>query len=58
MADSQIPCGLNALADGEFHACVKNAASSSGYEVRIIDKLGSPTQRHARAFAFSWSNSA
>jgi hypothetical protein len=26
-------------ADGEFHACVKNAAGSSGHEVRIIDKL-------------------
>ena len=45
-------------ADGEFHACVKNAAGSSGHDVRIIDKSGSLTQRHARAFAFSWSNSA
>ena len=25
--------------DGEFHACVKNAAGSSGHELRIIDKL-------------------
>ena len=25
-------------ADGEFHACVKNAAGSSGHELRIIDK--------------------
>ena len=26
------------LADGEFHAGVKNAAGSSGHDVRIIDK--------------------
>ena len=46
------------LADGEFHASVKNAAGSSGSELSIIDKSGSPTQPHVRAFAFSWSNSA
>jgi hypothetical protein len=46
------------LADGEFPACVKNAAGSSGHDMRITDKSGSLTQHHARAFAFSWSNSA
>lgn len=29
--------------DGEFHACVKSAASSSGHDVRIIDKQDSET---------------
>jgi hypothetical protein len=28
------------LADGEFHAGVKNAAGSSGHDVRINDKSG------------------
>ena len=45
-------------ADGEFHTYVKNAAGSRGNDVRIIDKLGSLTQHHARAFALIWSNSA
>jgi hypothetical protein len=50
--------GVDALGLCEFHAGVKNAAGSSGHDVHIIDKSGSLTQSHVRAFAFSWSNSA
>jgi hypothetical protein len=31
--------------DGEFHACVKNAAGSSGHDLQIIDKQGSEACR-------------